>query len=114
MFNDYILVGPKNDPAKTKIDNSIKIAKKKIIGSRSLFISRGDDGGTYKRTFNMGRIGRIPDAKNDKWYLSVGQGWEALNIAVNKNAYIISDRATWIRFNNKESMKFWYQMNHYF
>lgn len=104
MFNDYVLVGPKSDPAKTKIDNSIKIALKKIVNSRSLFISRGDDSGTYKKELSLwDELGRIPNVKNDKWYLSVGQGMGgALNIAVNKNAYIISDRATWISFNNKK------------
>ena len=103
MFNDYVLIGPKNDPAKTKIDNSIKIALKKIVNSKSLFISRGDDSGTYKKELSIWNAsGRMPDVKNDKWYLSVGQGMGgALNIAVNKNAYIISDRATWISFNNK-------------
>tara|TARA_B100000242_G_scaffold286974_1_gene253193 strand:- start:225 stop:1025 length:801 start_codon:yes stop_codon:yes gene_type:complete len=103
MFNNYVLVGPKKDPAKTKIDNSIKIALKKIVNSKSLFISRGDDSGTFKKELSIwNALGRIPDIKNDKWYLSVGQGMGgALNIAVNKNAYIISDRATWISFNNK-------------
>ena len=103
MFNDYVLVGPKNDPAKTKIDNSIKIALKKIVNSKSLFISRGDDSGTYKKELSIwNALGIVPDVKNDKWYLSVGQGMGgALNIAVNKNAYIISDRASWISFNNK-------------
>jgi len=104
MFNDYVLIGPKNDPAKTKIDNSIKIALKKIVNSKSLFISRGDDSGTYKKELSIwDELGRMPNVKNDKWYLSVGQGMGgALNIAVNKNAYIISDRATWISFNNKK------------
>ena len=103
MFNDYVLIGPKNDPAKTKIDNSIKIALKKIVNSKSLFISRGDDSGTFKKELSIWNAsGRMPDVKNDKWYLSVGQGMGgALNIAVNKNAYIISDRATWISFDNK-------------
>ena len=103
MFNDYVLVGPKDDPAKTKIDNSIQIALKKIASSKSLFISRGDDSGTYKKELSIwNELGKIPDVKNNKWYLSVGQGMGgALNIAVNKNAYIISDRATWTSFNNK-------------
>ena len=104
MFNDYVLVGPKKDPAKTKNDNSIKIALKKIVNSKSLFISRGDDSGTYKKELSIwDALGRIPEVKNDKWYLSVGQGMGgALNIAVNKNAYIISDRASWISYNNKK------------
>ena len=104
MFNDYVLIGPKNDPAKTKIDNSIKVALKKIVNSKSLFISRGDESGTYKKELSIwDALGRNPNVKIDKWYLSVGQGMGgALNIAVNKNAYIISDRATWISFNNKK------------
>ena len=107
MFNDYVLVGPRDDPAKTLKSKSIKRAFEKIIQSKSLFISRGDDSGTNKKEESLWEaIGKIPSPKTDKWYLSVGQGMgSALNVAVNKNAYIISDRATWVSFNNKREHK---------
>jgi len=103
MFNDYILVGPRNDPALTKKSNSIKNALDRILETQSFFVSRGDDSGTNKKEIGLWQaIGRVPDPRDNKWYLSVGQGMGgALNIAVNKNAYIISDRATWVSFKNK-------------
>ena len=105
MFNDYVLIGPNNDPALIKKNVSIKDALKKIVESESLFITRGDDSGTYMKEINLWQsIKSIPNPKDDKWYLSVGQGMGgALNIAVNKNAYILSDRATWESFKNKKN-----------
>ncbi len=107
MFNDFVLVGPKEDPAKIKKTDSIKKALQKIINNKSLFISRGDDSGTYKKEIGLWRsIGNIPKPKKNKWYLSVGQGMGgALNMAVDKNAYILSDRATWVSFKNKKNHK---------
>ncbi len=107
MFNDYVLVGPETDPAKIKQTNSIKQALSKIIINQSIFISRGDDSGTYKKEIGLWKsIGKIPKPKENKWYLSVGQGMGgALNMAVDKNAYILSDRATWVSFKNKKSHK---------
>lgn len=107
MFNDYVLVGPKNDPAKIYKKKSIRNALENIIESESSFISRGDESGTNKKEISLWKaLGIVPDPKVDKWYLSVGQGMGgALNIAVNKNAYTLSDRATWVVFNNKRSHK---------
>mgnify|MGYP001189815192 CR=1 FL=1 len=107
MFNDYVLIGPENDPAETEKNRSIKTALNKIIKSKSLFVSRGDESGTNKKEFSLWKaLGIIPNPKEHKWYLSVGQGMGgALNIAVNKDAYIISDRATWVSFNNKKNHK---------
>ena len=105
MFNDYVLIGPKNDPANTKIKKSIKTSLTKIKKTKSTFISRGDESGTNKKEIELWEeIGARPNAKKQKWYISVGQGMGgALNIAVNKNAYIISDRATWESFQNKKN-----------
>ncbi len=107
MYNDYVLVGPEIDSAEIKKNKSIKKALERIIKSKSLFISRGDNSGTNKKEVSLWKeLGIIPDPKVDKWYLSVGQGMGgSLNIAVNKNAYIISDRATWVSFNNKRNHK---------
>ena len=72
MFNDYVLIGPENDPAKTIKSKSIKKAFEKIIESKSLFISRGDESGTDKKEDSIWEmIGKIPNPKTDKWYLSV-------------------------------------------
>ena len=105
MFNDFVLVGPKNDPADIKTNKSIKKALTKIKRSESIFISRGDQSGTNRKEIELWReIGLKPNPKNEKWYISVGQGMGgALNVAVNKNAYTISDRATWESFKNKKN-----------
>ena len=103
MFNDYVIVGPKKDPANVKKAISIHEALKRIIDSESVFVSRGDDSGTYKKEIDLWLLAdELPDPKVNSWYLSVGQGMGgALNIAINKNAYTLSDRATWESFNNK-------------
>tara|TARA_B100000963_G_C22594929_1_gene657360 strand:- start:806 stop:1609 length:804 start_codon:yes stop_codon:yes gene_type:complete len=104
MFNDYVLVGPRDDPALINKNISIKDALKQIVESKSLFITRGDNSGTYMKEIKLWKsINLIPNPRIDEWYLSVGQGMGgALNIAVNKNAYILSDRATWESFKNKK------------
>ena len=107
MYNDYVLVGPNSDPAGVlKVDsivNSLKLIEKNKIQ----FISRGDDSGTHKKELSLWKMtGFEPNPKNNKWYYSVGQGMGgALNLAVNKNAYILSDRSTWESFNNKKNHK---------
>ena len=103
MYNDYVLVGPKKDPYFLKDNLSIESALEKIYEKKLLFISRGDDSGTNKKELSLWKsINKIPVPKSDNWYLSVGQGMGAsLNVAINKNAYLITDRATWISFKNK-------------
>ncbi len=103
MFNDYVIVGPKKDPAKIKKVDSINVALKRIVNSHSTFVSRGDDSGTYRKELDLWLMAdKLPNPKENNWYLSVGQGMGgALNIAINKNAYILSDRATWESFKNK-------------
>ena len=73
--------------------------------TKSTFISRGDESGTNRKEIELWEeIGVRPNPKKEKWYISVGQGMGgALNIAVNKNAYTISDRATWESFQNKKN-----------
>jgi len=105
MYNDYVLVGPKKDPYFLKENSSIEDALGKIYDNQLFFISRGDDSGTNKKELSLWKsINKLPVPKNNKWYLSVGQGMGAsLNVAINKNAYLITDRATWISFKNKTS-----------
>ncbi|MFL2661424.1 MAG: substrate-binding domain-containing protein [Alphaproteobacteria bacterium] len=103
MFNDYVIIGPKKDPARIKEANSINDALKRIVDSNSVFVSRGDDSGTYKKERDLWLLtDKLPNPKENNWYLSVGQGMGGtLNIAINKDAYTLSDRATWESFSNK-------------
>ena len=105
MYNDFVLVGPNSDPAGVKRAKSIVTSLKLIKEKKHAFISRGDDSGTHKKEFSLWKMtGSIPDPKTTKWYYSVGQGMGgALNVAVNKEAYILSDRSTWESFKNKKN-----------
>ena len=104
MYNDFVLVGPKSDPAGVKKVKSIVGSLKKIKEKKNAFISRGDDSGTHKKEHSLWKLtGSTPNPKKNKWYYSVGQGMGgALNVAVNKEAYILSDRSTWESFKNKK------------
>ncbi|MDC3091283.1 substrate-binding domain-containing protein [Rickettsiales bacterium] len=104
MYNDYVLVGPKNDPANIKQLNNIKGALKRIYQTKSFFVTRGDESGTDKKEKSLWRSVRLTvDSKKNNWYLESGSGMgSSLNIAVNKNAYILTDRSTWISFGNKK------------
>jgi len=103
MYNDYVLVGPKNDNGQCK---SVKQKLEEIHNNQSLFISRGDDSGTHRKELEMWNLANIEINKNTKWYLSVGQGMgSTLLIANEKKGYTLSDRSTWISFNNKENLK---------
>lgn len=100
MYNDYIILGPKNDPARIKETTSAVDALKKIAETKSLFISRGDESGTDKKEKSIWRAaGIVPQTP---WYIEAGQGMGAvLQMANEKNAYTIGDRGTFIPFENK-------------
>ena len=107
MYNDFVLVGPESDPGEVGQDHSITQALRSISEKKLKFISRGDESGTHKKEIFLWDSSKIkPDPKKNKWYLSVGQSMGgAINIAVNKDAYILSDRSTWLTFNNKKKHK---------
>ena len=103
MYNDFILVGPKGDPAAVKGSKDIVAALKALKGKGADFISRGDKSGTHQAELNLWKIAGI-DIANDKgpWYKEIGQGMgAALNAASASNAYVLADRATWLSFKNK-------------
>ena len=103
MYNDYVLVGPKND---NDLCKSVQQKLKQIYINQYLFISRGDDSGTHRKELEMWNLTDIKVNKNKKWYLSVGQGMgSTLLIANEKKGYTLSDRSTWIAFNNRENLK---------
>jgi tungstate transport system substrate-binding protein len=100
MHNDFVLVGPKADPANVMKSRSIHDAMKRIAGSGATFISRGDDSGTHKKEMAIWKAAELEPAGN--WYLSVGQGMGAvLKIANDKQAYTLTDRGTWLAYSDK-------------
>ncbi len=102
MYNDFVLIGPLNDPALIKNSKNIISAFKRISDQKSLFISRGDESGTHKKETSIWDITPQSNLRNKKWYFEAGTGMGAtLNIAIAKNAYVLSDRATWETFQNK-------------
>jgi len=103
MYNDFVLVGPKGDPAKINGTKDIAAALAKIKSAGATFISRGDKSGTHSAELNLWKIAGI-DIAADKgqWYRDIGQGMgAALNAASASNAYVLTDRGTWLSFKNR-------------
>jgi len=103
MYNDFVIIGPKADPAKIAGSKDVAAALKKIKDSQATFISRGDNSGTHIAERNLWKaVGIDIEAEKGPWYKSIGQGMgAALNTAQGANGYVMSDRATWINFKNK-------------
>ena len=103
MYNDFVIVGPKADPAHIAGDKDVADALRKIAAAKSPFISRGDRSGTYEAELRLWKVAGIDiaGAKGD-WYREIGQGMgPALNMASSSNAYLLSDRGTWLSFKNR-------------
>lgn len=100
MYNDFIIVGARNDPAKIRdLKDSVK-AMQKIATTQSVFISRGDDSGTNKRELELWKDAGIKPS--GKWYRAVGQGMgKVLQMAEELRAYTLTDRGTWLAYNGK-------------
>lgn len=107
MFNDFVLIGPKSDPAGIKNETSISTALKLIANSSSTFLSRGDDSGTHKRELELWNKASVnPKSFSGDWYREAGAGMGAtLNVAAAMEGYVLADRATWISFKNKQSLE---------
>ena len=102
MYNDFVLIGPKADPAKVAGGKDIQAALKKIADSKSTFVSRGDKSGTHAAELRYWKGADIAVSPNLPWYKETGSGMgPALNTASGMNAYILSDRATWLTFKNR-------------
>ena len=103
MYNDFVLIGPNSDPAKVSGGRDILDAMKKIKSAGAPFVSRGDKSGTHIAELDLWKLAGI-DIASEKgpWYRDTGQGMgPALNTASAMNAYILSDRGTWISFKNR-------------
>jgi tungstate transport system substrate-binding protein len=107
MYNDFVIVGPSRDPASLLGTSDILITLKKISDTRSIFASRGDDSGTHKKELQLWQQAGINVAsQSGNWYRETGSGMGAtLNLASSMGAYTLSDRATWIAFQNKNDLK---------
>lgn len=103
-WNDFIIVGPSSDPAHILGGKDSVTALKAIAAARAPFVSRGDRSGTNAAELRLWRTaGRTPETLNsERWYRDIGGGMgQALNAASAMNAYTLTDRATWLSFNNK-------------
>ncbi len=103
MYNDFVLIGPKADPAKTK-GNDIVEALKKIATANAEFISRGDKSGTHAAELRYWKLADLSD-KMGSGYKSCGCGMgPALNMAASSGGYVLADRGTWLNFKNRAEL----------
>ena len=105
-WNDFIIVGPAADPAHVKGGRDSVAALKAIASAQAPFVSRGDNSGTNAAELRLWKIAdQTPDALKDTWYRDIGGGMgQALNAASAIGAYTLTDRGTWLSFNNKGSL----------
>jgi len=108
MYNDFVLIGPKSDPAGIKGMKDVAKALKTIKDKQADFISRGDRSGTHFAELALWNKDAGIDIEKEKgpWYKSIGQGMgAALNTAGASNGYVLSDRGTWLSFKNKGDLQ---------
>jgi tungstate transport system substrate-binding protein len=103
MYNDFVVIGPKSDPAKVRGGKDVLEAFRKIRAAQAPFVSRGDRSGTHFAELEIWKAAGIDIAKDKAaWYRDTGQGMgPALNTAAGMNAYILADRGTWLSFKNR-------------
>lgn len=108
MYNDFVIIGPAVDPAGIGQTRSARAAFAAIAAARADFVSRGDDSGTHKKERAIwDAAGIVPQPP---WYKSVGQGMgAALNTAAGMAAYLLADRASWLKFGNKQDLALLYE-----
>jgi tungstate transport system substrate-binding protein len=103
MYNDFVLIGPKSDPAKVAGGKDIVAALRTIEAAQAPFVSRGDRSGTHTAELDLWKASGIDiDKAKGPWYRDTGQGMgPALNTAGSMNAYVLADRGTWLGFKNR-------------
>ena len=103
MYNDFVIIGPKADPAHISGDKDVADALRKIAVAKMPFLSRGDRSGTNEAELRLWKVAGIdPTSAGGDWYREIGQGMgPALNMASSSNAYLLSDRGTWLSFKNR-------------
>ena len=108
MYNDYVLIGPKTDPARIKGTKDVAKALQTIKEKQAPFISRGDRSGTHLAELALWNKDAGVNIEEDKgaWYKSIGQGMDvALNMARITKGYVLSDRGTWVHFKDKDDLQ---------
>ena len=107
MYNDFVIIGPRDDPANISKSKSTEEALNSIFELGYNFISRGDNSGTHKKEKKLWNYAKLDISDySGKWYKETGSGMgTTLNIASELNAYTLSDRATWITFKNKKNLE---------
>jgi tungstate transport system substrate-binding protein len=103
MYNDFVLIGPKSDPAKVAGGKDVAAALKAVAAAKAPFVSRGDKSGTHAAELRYFKdAGVDPNEGKGTWYRETGSGMgPALNTASSMNAYILADRGTWLSFKNR-------------
>jgi tungstate transport system substrate-binding protein len=103
MYNDFVLIGPKSDPARVAGGKDVAAALKAIAAAKAPFVSRGDKSGTHAAELRYFKdAGVDPTTGKGSWYRETGSGMgPALNTASSMNAYILADRGTWLAFKNR-------------
>ena len=100
MYNDFVIIGPPNDPAGIK-GKSIKDALSAIEATKSVFVSRGDNSGTHKKELSLWKAAGLPVPEKESWYVQTGQGMlKTINVAAEKDGYTMTDRGTYIKYEN--------------
>jgi tungstate transport system substrate-binding protein len=111
MYNDFVIAGPKEDPAKARDSEEVIDVLLKIQTNKVLFTSRGDNSGTHKKEISLWKLAGV-DAKtlDTAWYRQTGSGMgAALNTAAAMDAYILVDRGTWLSFKNRQNLELLFQ-----
>ena len=107
MYNDFVIVGPKSDPAHIRGLKDARKALEQIAAAAAPFASRGDDSGTNRMELRLWKSAGIQPEPRNGWYRDLGQGMGAtLNIAAAMDAYTLTDRATWANFKNRQNLEF--------
>jgi tungstate transport system substrate-binding protein len=103
MYNDFVLVGPKDDPAGVSGKTDIARSMARLRAGEATFISRGDRSGTHAMELSLWKLAGIDiAAARGRWYREIGQGMgAALNMASSLGAYVLTDRGTWLNFRNR-------------
>lgn len=106
MYNDFVLIGPTSDPAGIKGGKDIVAALKMIDAKKAPFVSRGDKSGTHAAELALWKLTELdPAGSKPSWYREIGQGMgAALNTANGMGAYVLSDRGTWLSYQNKAGL----------
>jgi tungstate transport system substrate-binding protein len=107
MFNDFVIVGPAADPARIAGLRDTDDALRRIAAARAAFVSRGDRSGTHATELRLWQLAGVdPATGRGRWYREIGQGMgPALNTAAAQNAYLLTDRGTWLSFRNRQDLR---------